>query len=514
MRDSTRGGEMINHKARPYLAAIALGALVPAGAVFAADMPVKARPLAVAAYYDWSGVYIGVHAGYGGGMKDWNGPATTDLAARGFLGGGQIGINKQIASLVFGLELDGSWANIGRSQTISFGGALLGFQQDLTATSKIDGLVTFAGRAGLAADRWFVYAKGGLALAHETHSFNTDSFNIPAVPALAASTSGNGSETRWSPMVGFGTEYALGNNWSIKGEYDYFHLGSRMVRLDGASAAGGVTTPLATDTQIEQTIHVVKVGLNYRLGGLQVDPGFAPVPAAPGHNWSGAYIGAQGGYGFGHKEWPDFVDITPDSGKYSVRGWLAGGTVGANAQAGAFVFGVEGEWMWTGISGSQAFAVDAGPGSSVTFGLATRVNWLAIAAARAGFVVGDKLMIYGKAGVALADETHTLDEALSAGPTSIVAHISAKALHTGVVAGAGAEYALGGNWSAKLEYDYIKMLGQYYSGTGVEAVSAPGTTGSFIVAANFSKMSQDIHLIKLGVNYHFNPAPLVVGARY
>jgi outer membrane immunogenic protein len=96
MRDSTRGGEMINHKARLYLAAVAL---VPAGAVFAADMPVKARPLA-AAYDDWSGVYIGVHAGYGGGMKDWNGPATTDLAARGFLGGGQIGINKQIASLV------------------------------------------------------------------------------------------------------------------------------------------------------------------------------------------------------------------------------------------------------------------------------------------------------------------------------------------------------------------------------------------------------------------------------
>ena len=227
MPDSTRGGEMIDHKAS-YLAAVALGALVPAGAVFAADMPVKARPLAAAAYYDWSGVYVGVHAGYGGGMKDWNGPPTTDLAARGFLGGGQIGINKQIASLVFGLELDGSWANIGRSQTISFGGALLGFQQDLTATSKIDGLVTFAGRAGLAADRWFVYAKGGLALAQETHSFNTNAFNIPAVAALAASTSGNGSETRWSPMVGFGAEYALGNNWSIKGEYDYFHLGSRI----------------------------------------------------------------------------------------------------------------------------------------------------------------------------------------------------------------------------------------------------------------------------------------------
>jgi outer membrane immunogenic protein len=55
------------------LAAAALGAFVPAGAVFAADLPLKAAPMAPA-YYDWSGVYIGVHAGYGGGMKDLDWP--------------------------------------------------------------------------------------------------------------------------------------------------------------------------------------------------------------------------------------------------------------------------------------------------------------------------------------------------------------------------------------------------------------------------------------------------------
>ena len=256
--------------------------------------------------------------------------------------------------------------------------------------------------------------------------------------------------------------------------------------------------------------------MNYRFGGINVDPSFAPIPAASGTNWSGAYFGTQGGYGFGRTGWPDFADpTTPDSGKYDVKGWLAGGTVGVNAQAGAFVFGVEGEWMWTGIKGSQTMSVDAGAGATLTLGLATKVNWLAIAAARAGFVVGDKLMIYGKAGVALADETHTFDETFSAGPASITDQLSAKALHTGVVAGAGVEYALGNNWSAKFEYDYIRMLGQAYTGTGFESANAPPVAvGTIDLFSSFNQMSQDLHIIKLGVNYHFNPMPVMVSARY
>src|SRR3982750_4098705 len=100
-----------------WISATALGAIFPLAAAMAADMPVKAPPI-VAAAYDWSGVYVGVHAGYGGGMKDWD-ARTIDFVARGFLAGGQVGINKQINSLVFGLELDGSWADINGGQTVT-----------------------------------------------------------------------------------------------------------------------------------------------------------------------------------------------------------------------------------------------------------------------------------------------------------------------------------------------------------------------------------------------------------
>jgi outer membrane immunogenic protein len=87
-------------------------------------------------------------------------------------------------------------------------------------------------------------------------------------------------------------------------------------------------------------------------------------------------------------------------------------------------------------------------------------------------------------------------------------------VHTGVVVGAGAEYALGGNWSAKIEYDYIRMFGQAFTGTGTQTINAPPTVGSIDFAQKFNKMNQDMHLIKFGVNYHFNTMPTVVSARY
>ena len=489
----------------------AAGAMLAFESAVAADMPVKALA-PVPAFIDWSGVYIGVHAGYGGGMNDHDifGAVAPHFVSRGFLGGGQIGINKQIASFVFGLELDGSWADIRGSQNLSIGGASIGIQQNFAMNSKVDGLVTLAGRAGLAADRWFVFAKAGVAVAHEDHSF---AISISQIPGNSASATAGGTETRVLPMLGFGAEYALGGNWSLKGEYDYFHSGSRNVRFPGTQTAAGVTASFVAEAPVEQALHVIKIGANYRLGGFAVDPAYAPVRAASGHNWTGAYIGVQGGYGFGRNEWPDVADpLNSAAGKYDVDGWLAGGTGGVNVQSGVFVFGVEGEWLWTGIKGGQTLAFASG-GTSQTTTLDTRIDWLAIASARAGFVVGDKLLLYGKGGVAIAQEQHSFGTTqIIAGAGSATFAANAKAVHTGVVVGAGAEYALGGNWSARIEYDYIRMAGQGFTATGSGTINAPPQVGTFDFAQSFNKMPQDLQLIKFGVNYHFNSMPVV--ARY
>jgi outer membrane immunogenic protein len=85
-----------------------------------------------------------------------------------------------------------------------------------------------------------------------------------------------------------------------------------------------------------------------------------------------------------------------------------------------------------------------------------------------------------------------------------------KAVHTGVVVGAGGEYAFAPNWSVKAEYDYVRMFQQPLL-LGGNFNGGPFGGAAFILPAN--KMNQDLHLVKFGVNYHFNPLPVVV-AKY
>jgi outer membrane immunogenic protein len=472
-------------------------------------MPVKALAPAPA-FIDWSGVYIGVHAGYGGGMKDWtpSGVVEADFVARGALTGGQVGINKQLGSFVFGLELDGSWADIKGSSQVVIGGAAIANTITLNHSSRIDGLATIAGRAGLAADRWFVFAKAGLSAVHETHSVAF----VQTLGAPGVNINATGDEIRYAPMLGFGTEYALTGNWSLFGEYNFHYLGERTVALRGTQVVGGVAAPFASDQRIDQSIHVAKLGVNYRFGGVAIDPSYAAVPAAPGTNWTGGYIGVQGGYGWGRTQWPGgLLPPTANENPHSTtNGWLAGATIGANAQAGSFVFGVEGEILGTDIKGSQTttFPVPGGPNQTTTVN--SKIDWLALVAARAGFVVGSNLMLYGKGGIAIAEETHGLNLAQAA-PVAAVA-LAGRAVHTGVVTGVGGEYVFAPNWSVKAEYDYVRMFQQeaLLSGTASGGPFGAGIAFGFPV----NKLNQDLHLVKFGVNYHFNPMPVVVSARY
>jgi opacity protein-like surface antigen len=231
-----------------------------------ANLPVKA-PIAAPVVYNWTGVYAGVHAGYGGGMKDWF-SSLFDYAAHGFLGGGQVGINQQIGNLVIGIEADASWANIKGGQTLSIGGPFSGTRQVGTADSHIDGLVTIAGRLGWAADRWLVYVKGGGVWANENHSVGvqtTNFFGFPGGGGVAVSTTAaSGTEKRFGGVLGFGAEYAFLGNWSAKIEYNYLALGLRTVDLVGTQA--GVAVPFRFASDIEQSFHLVKLGLNYRFG--------------------------------------------------------------------------------------------------------------------------------------------------------------------------------------------------------------------------------------------------------
>jgi outer membrane immunogenic protein len=203
-------------------------------------MPTKA-PLApyVAAPFNWTGFYIGAHVGAGWSTNEWidRGLPQANYNLNGFLGGGQIGYNWQSGWAVWGVEADASLTNL------KGGGVCFGV---LECSSKIDALGTITARFGGAVDHTLVYVKGGAAWVHEKHTFDEPLFDEEFTE----------SKTRWGWTVGTGVEYAFAPNWSGKVEYNFLDFGK-------ANSFGAVFDGLL---DIRQTVHTVKLGLNYRLG--------------------------------------------------------------------------------------------------------------------------------------------------------------------------------------------------------------------------------------------------------
>jgi len=225
------------------------GAAMFGGAALAADMgrPVyKAPPAgALPVSYDWTGFYVGGHVGYGWADKSWTDAfgLGTSHTADGFLGGGQVGFNYQINQFVLGVEGDVSWANLKGGSTQVFG---LAAPVTQSFNSEVDWTATLTGRLGFAFDRWLVYGKGGVAWAGDRYS--TNRYTFPLTTEI--------TDTRVGWTAGAGVEYAFAPQWSAKLEYNYMDFGTRAY-----SFAPGTTT------DIDQQIHAVKLGVNYKFGG-------------------------------------------------------------------------------------------------------------------------------------------------------------------------------------------------------------------------------------------------------
>ena len=148
---------------RLSIVSLSIGAILLAGLQTASAADIRRYPpqqqyKAPPAYapYNWSGLYIGGHLGYAWSDEDaiFTGTGLSGaLDPSGFLAGGQIGVNWQVGSWVFGVEGDMSWT--GADGATSIAGA--------TVTTDHNWYATLAGRLGFAWDRWLIYGKGGAA---------------------------------------------------------------------------------------------------------------------------------------------------------------------------------------------------------------------------------------------------------------------------------------------------------------------------------------------------------------
>lgn len=165
-----------------------------------------------------------------------------------------------------------------------------------------------------------------------------------------------------------------------------------------------------------------------------------PMPMAPAYyapyNWTGFYVGINGGGGWGSSEWSSLVGST---GSFDVSGGLVGGTIGYNWQLGQWVFGHEGDIDWSDIRGSTSSGVCAGTSCE------TRNNWLGTGRARIGYAF-DRFLPYVTGGVAFGDVK-----------ASVAGFGSTTDTNAGWTLGGGIEAAIAGPWTAKVEYLYVDL---------------------------------------------------------
>jgi opacity protein-like surface antigen len=215
-----------------------------------AKAPIYKAPAAPAAY-NWNGFYIGAYLGADWGHTNWGfaDGSGIDPHFAGLLGGGEIGYNYQIGKWVFGVEGDAGWTNARGAQPCP---------SDFFHNCEINSnwLSTATARVGYAYwDRLLTYVKAGAAIAHDRADVVCDTGSKATTVALDGCPSQSDSKTRAGWTVGWGTEFGLTQNLSVKTETMYFDLGT-----DRYNVAG---TPI----DIQKNGFISTVGLHYRFGG-------------------------------------------------------------------------------------------------------------------------------------------------------------------------------------------------------------------------------------------------------
>jgi outer membrane immunogenic protein len=251
-------------------------------------------------------------------------------------------------------------------------------------------------------------------------------------------------------------------------------------------------------------------------------------PPAPVFSWTGFYIGGQVGSGWGTSQTDVDVgntfigapvnqtvnqlvagtlNLNVPLPQVQMNGFLGGGQIGYNWQYGAMVYGLEGDILASGLKGQTA--------CFLVLNCTNEVKWIADITGRIGFTAGERALIYIKGGGAWSEasvginQSVSLASSLGGGFTANGAiNGSASKDMFGGTLGAGIEYAFLPGWSAKLEYDYFDFGRQdmnvpITASGGVQVNGGAPVTGSIGIRTPVS-VTEQVHTVRFGVNYHFN----------
>lgn len=253
----------------------------------------------------------------------------------------------------------------------------------------------------------------------------------------------------------------------------------------------------------------------------------APAPVAAAPNWTGFYVGLNAGGAWGRVDpnttvtcaaAPGFNDPyiglsgncadaplvnAAGTGATTKAGFIGGAQAGYNLQSDNVVYGVELDLDSLHIKATRqatATYVTLFP-SSFTVTSSTSTDWLFTARGRVGWAFGD-VLAYATGGLAVTDlkSNNAFSDNLTGFPGPGSGAWSASATKLGWTAGAGLEWALNRNWSAKVEYLYVKFGS--VTASGLIVGTTPFPPPSYGNAINTS-VDLTASIARAGVNYKF-----------
>jgi outer membrane immunogenic protein len=171
--------------------------------------------------------------------------------------------------------------------------------------------------------------------------------------------------------------------------------------------------------------------------------------AQPVFNWTGFYLGVNGGYG-----WAD-NDVSGIGGLGQLKGGFVGGQLGYNLQIPSnWVFGVEADAHWADMTRTDVATV-----GGAVFSLKQQFENFGTFRGRVGYAVNN-VMFYGTGGWAWANQVDTA----SVSVPGFFAAASISNFMSGYAAGAGIEWAFYPNASIKVEYLHLGFDTNNYLG--------------------------------------------------
>ncbi|HET7849550.1 MAG TPA: outer membrane protein [Pseudolabrys sp.] len=252
-----------------------------------------------------------------------------------------------------------------------------------------------------------------------------------------------------------------------------------------------------------------------------------PAPAIVAPTWTGFYVGANVGGGWGSRDVdfspndpatvtffnPAAFDGAPPPGSFRSSGVLGGLQLGYNWQFNrTWLIGVETDFNWSGIKGSEAIAGARFGALPITATVDERIKWFGTARARLGYLPAENLLAYVTGGFAYGRVEHSgsyfnnsvgasviapgFNFSCNTGTTCFAGSSSDTA--TGWVLGGGLEYAIWKNLTLKAEYLYVSLGSQPVTETALNfnPRSAPAS-----FSANFSRTN--FNVARVGLNYRF-----------